>query len=196
VDAKAFTTVWTGGEMDEATALSLSAVGQGDGESQRDGRVYWIHSVFLRGTVSQPAVESQTTPAGDIIARLALVWDKQTNLAQMAAEQVFNTIAAGDDIDSFRNLQFTKRYQVLGDRKMRLTVANGGMNEGAINLFAAGQQVINFKFQHVFKKPIRVTTSTTAATVAATVDNSLHLIGTSTSAATVLNYSSRVRFHG
>ncbi len=195
-DDDAFTNVWAGGEMDPATADSVSAVAQGDGESQRDGRVYWINSIFVHGTVNQPATESQTTPLGDTICRVALVWDKQTNGAQLSAENVFLTIGAGDDIDSFRNLQFTKRFQVLADRKIRLPTSIATTNEGAANLFAAGIVQVPFKMSVVFKTPIKVTCSATTAAIASLVDNSLHIIGTATNSAATLSYASRLRFIG
>jgi len=196
VNDDAFTTVWAGGEMEDGTALSVSAVAQGDGESQRDGRVYHIHSVFIHGTIDIASFESQVNPIGDIIARLALVWDKQTNGAQLNAEDVMLTIGALDDIDSFRNLQFTKRFQVLADRKFHLKLSQAQMNEGAINLFANGPVNIPFKMSHVFSKPIKVTCKGTTAVIASIVDNSLHIIGTANSTNATLSYASRIRFTG
>ncbi len=194
VDDDAFTTVWAGGEMEDGTALSVSAVAQGDGESERDGRVYLINSIFVHGTVNKPAAEAQAAPFGDEICRVALVWDKQTNAAQLNAEDVYKTIATGDDIDSFRNLQFTKRFQVLADKKFRL--AQTGLNEGAVNAFAVAPIAIPFRMTHVFKKPLRVTCKGTTAAIGSIVDNSLHVIGTSTNAAVTLSYASRIRFTG
>lgn len=196
VNDDTFTSVWAGGEMEDATALSVSAVSQGDGESERDGRVYWIHSVFIHGTIDQPAVESATAPLLDQVARIALVWDKQTNGAQLNAEDVFLTIAASDDIDSFRNLQFTKRFQVLKDQRYLIPVARSSMNEGSVNLFASGAITVPFKMAHIFKKPIKVTCKGTAAAIASIVDNSLHIIGTGTTTGTTLSYASRIRFSG
>ncbi len=196
VDDDAFTTVWAGGEMEDGTALSLTAVAQGDGESQRDGRVYRVNSVFVHGTIVVPANEASGNPISDEVARLALVWDKQTNGAQLNAEDVFLTIAAADDVDSFRNLQFTKRFQVLADKKFRVNVTSAGMNEGGVNTFANGEVKFNFRMSHVFKKPIKVTCKGTTAAIASIVDNSIHLIGTATSTAVLLNYASRVRFTG
>ncbi len=191
---KAFTTGWTGGEMDNATALALSAVAQGDTGSSRDGRVYYINSIHVRGFIHLPAAESQTGPQPDVLARLALVWDTQTNNGQLNAEDVYVTVGAGEDVNSFRNLKFSKRFIVLKDKEMR--VYRNQTNEGAANLFAANVVQIPFNFNKKFSKPIKVRASTTAATVAAITDNSLHLIGTSTSTALLLTYESRCRFSG
>ncbi len=193
--ADAFSTVWAAGEMEDATALSLSAVAQGDGESERDGRVYHIHSVHLKGFVKYNVQESQTAPIEDHIVRLALVWDTQTNGAQLNAEDVFVTIGAGEDINSFRNLQFSKRFVVLKDKTIKINL-NNQTNEGAINLFANGEVRIPFKINKSFKTPIKVRCSGTTATVSVITDNSLHLIGTGTSTNAKVTYQSRIRFTG
>ncbi len=196
VASDAFTTVWAGGEMEDGTALSLSAVAQGDGESQRDGRVYHIHSVHINGFLERAAQESVAAPVGDVLARLALVWDTQTNGAQLNAEDVFLTIGAGEDVNSWRNLQFSKRFIVLKDKKIRIPVGMANLNEGAVNLFANTALKIPFKINKTFKTPIKVRCSGTTAVVAAITDNSLHLIGTATNSNGALTYQSRVRFTG
>ncbi len=196
VTAKVIGATWAGGELDDATALSLSAAGQGDSESQRDGRVYTINSIHLRGAISQLNVESQTTPLADIIVRLVLVWDTQSNGAQLNAEDVMLTVASAEDYRSFRNLQFSKRFIVLKDKTMTLQVARANTNEGAANLFANGAVKTMFKMNKSFKKGIKVRTTGTNATVSVTSDNSLHLIGVSESGTTIIDYSSRCRFSG
>ncbi len=194
--ADAFTVQWTGGEMEDSTALSLSAVAQGDGESQRDGRVYHIHSVHIRGFIDVPVVEGATAPVGDILARLAMVWDTQTNGAQLNAEDVYLGVGAGEDVNSFRNLQNSKRFIVLKEKMLRLPRANAQMNEGSINLFANGDLKIHFTFNKKFNTPIKVRCSGTTAAIASVTDNSIHLIGTATATALKLTYESRVRFTG
>ncbi len=189
-----FTSVWAGGEMEDATALSLSAVAQGDGESQRDGRMYTIHSVFVKGFLRTASQESQTAPITDAVARLALVWDKQTNGAQLNAEDVFDTVTAGEDVNSVKNLQFSHRFRVLKDITIPLPVQN--TNEGAINLFASSPTLVPFKMGFTFKTPIQVRCTGTTAAIASIQDNSIHLIGTATDTNVTLWYRSRVRFMG
>ncbi len=196
VDDDAFTQVWAGGEMDpNGTADSVSVVAQGDGESNRDGRVYYIHEIYIHGTVQVQAVESQTAPQPDNIARVALVWDKQTNGAQMNAEDCFLTIGASDDIDSFRNLQFVQRFTVLANKKINIKQSTAVVNEGAANLFAAGTTTVPFSMSYKFRTPLKVSCSGTTAAIASIADNSLHVIGCSQSACT-LSYASRLRFTG
>ncbi len=194
VSGDAFTTSWAGGEMEDGTALSLSAVAQGDGESERDGRVYTINSVHIKGFLETPLEESQAAPEIDYMARLALVWDTQTNAVQLSAEDVFLTVAAGEDTNSFRNLQYSKRFIVLKDKTWRL--AHQQVNEGAANLFATGGIRIPFKMNKSFKNGIKVRCTGTTAVIASIADNSLHLIGVSNSGQAVLTYQSRVRFTG
>ncbi len=196
VNDKAFTDVWAGGEMEDATALSVSATLVGDGESERNGRVYHIKSIHIQGTVERSAEESAAAPRGDNVVRIVLVWDKQSNGAQLNAEDVFLTISAGHDIDSYRNLQFVKRFQVLADRKIRLPVATTVVNEGAINLFAQGQSSMPFRINHIFKRPLKVTCKGTTAVIASITDNSLHVIGCGNDTSATLSYTSRLRFVG
>ncbi len=195
VSGDGFTNTWVGGEMEDGTALSVSAVSQGDGESQRDGRVYYIHSVHIKGFVQIPLSESQTSPLPDLLARIALVWDTQTNGAQLDAENVFLSVSSALDVNSFRNLQFSKRFIVLKDKLIRLPVP-GQTNEGAANLFAAGIVKIPFKINKTFKVPIKVRCSGTTAAISSITDNSLHIIGTATATTAQLTYESRIRFTG
>lgn len=195
VNGDAFTTVWAGGEMEDGTALSVSAVAQGDGESQRDGRMYYIESVFIHGHVVRAAVESAVAPLDDVRCRVALVLDTQTNGAQLNAEDVFLTIGAGSDVLSYRNLQYSKRFKILRDIDLVIS-STGQTNEGAVNLFAAPQTIVPFKMNYKFKKPIPVHCTGTTAAVSSITDNSIHVIGTAQATSALLTYQSRVRFRG
>lgn len=200
LSANAITTAWTTGEQDPATTLCLNAVSQGAGQSQRIGLHQDINAIHIKGFLQQAATESITTPPSDVLVRMALVLDTQTNAAQLAAEQVFDP-AANNDIDSFRNLEYTKRFRVLKDKLFRIPVASAAQNEGAANLFSNGAVRIPFKFNYSFKRPLRVRYSDTATppTVAEITDNSLHLVAVYSSAyseAPTISYDSRVRFTG
>ncbi len=195
VNDDAFTTGWAGGEMEDGTALSISAVAQGDGESQRDGRTYNITSVHVNGLVQKAATESQTAPIDEVVARVVMVLDTQTNGAQLNAEDVINAVAAGEDWLGFRNLQNTGRFRVLKDKVFTLRASNA-TNEGAANLFSSGALNLPFKFNVKFKTPIKVRCTGTTAAIASIADNSIHIIGTSQLTTTLLSYNSRIRFTG
>ncbi len=188
----AFANTWA--TMEDATNASVSGVAQGDGESNRDGRKYSIHSIHIRARVDISATESQTTPLQDAIGRICLVWDTQTNGAQLTATDVMNASLANDEL-SFRNLQHTKRFRVLWDRSWKINRSN--TNEGAVNLFASGfQSTAIFTFNRRFKTPIPVTCSGTTAGIASISDNSLHMIGIGTDTNALLKYHVRLRFTG
>ncbi len=196
VTDKAFTTIWAGGEMEDGTMLGLGIPAQGTGESERDGRVYTLKSLHIKGFIEVNSAESSTTPLADLLARLALVWDTQTNGAQMSAEECMLTIGTPDDVNSFRNLQFSHRFIVLKDKTFRIPVAQTSTNEGAINLFASPRVVIPFKMNKTFKKGIKIRCKGTGGIIGDVTDNSFHLIGTATSTLALLSYEVRARFSG
>ncbi len=91
-----------------------------------------------------------------------------------------------DDTLSFRNLQFTKRFRVLWDRSWKINRKQ--TNEGAINLFATGNETTALMtFNRRFKTPISVTCSGTTAVVGSITDNSLHIIGVANSTLPLLS---------
>lgn len=187
----AFTTTWT--TMEPAASVEcISAVAQGDTESTRDGRVYHINSIHVQGRFHRAAAESVTNPGDDLMCRVVIVLDKQTNGTQLTPTQVM--LATTDNWDSFRNLQFTKRFQVLYDRKVVLKAFT--TNEGGINLFATDDSSKQWRFNHTFKTPLRVTCSSTEAAVASFTDNSIHVIGCASATTALLSYNSRIRYTG
>ncbi len=191
-----FTTAWVGGEMEDATVLSISAIAQGDGESTRDGRRYKILSAHLRGEVEVPSIEAQGTVHPDVICKIAMVLDKQTCNAQLNAEDVYQDNASASSVYSMREMAFTKRFQVLRQLTLRIPVGDATLNEGAVNSFANANVRIPFAIDYKFKKPIVVTCSLTTGVIAAVVDQSIHVIGCATSTTAQLSYKSRVRFVG
>ncbi len=190
--ADAFATTWAA--MEPATT-NLTAVAQGDGESNREGRKFSILSIHLKGFVKRPASESTTGPFGDETVRVCLVQDKQTNGAQLTATDVMDG-GQTEDYLAFRNLQFTKRFNVLWDRTFTLPVSRGAMNEGSINLFATADVRVPFTVNKTFNNPIQVTMSGTTADIANVTDNSIHVIGVGSATSVTLDYQCRIRFMG
>ncbi len=188
-----FATSWL--PMEDATMLCISAVTQGTGEQNRLGRKYWIHSLHVRGRITEPAAESDTAPINDTIVRMCMVLDTQTNSAQLSASDVMNVNGTVDYL-SFRNLQHTSRFKVLWDRTFRLNVAESSSNEGAANLFANGIVHKIFNIRKTFKSPIAVECELTTNVIAAITSNSIHMIGIATNATSTVNYQVRMRFRG
>lgn len=188
-----FATAWAPMEP-TGSVLALSVVAQGDDQSQRDGRVYHIGSIHIQGRIHRAAAESDTAPQDDIVARIVVVWDTQTNGAQLTATNVMDATQT-DDFDAWRNLQFSKRFKILFDKKIVLTGRNQS-NEGAVNLFASGEASTLFKFNKTFATPIKVICSATTAAVASVTDNTIHMIGVASSTQALLSYQCRTRFTG
>lgn len=193
VSGDAFSTSWA--TMNPTTVNCLSAVAQGDSESERDGRVYHIRSLHIKGSIKSILQESSASPLSDIRARVVIVWDKQTNAATVTAANVMDE-SAPQDITSFKNLQFSKRFQILFDKTMILKRGMANMNEGAINLFAAPAVEKQFFFTKYWRKPIKVVCVSTEKTVGSISDNSFAVIGVADSSQVVLNLNCRVRFSG
>ncbi len=188
----AFGTSWV--PMQDGTIKCISGVAQGDGESERDGRLYTLTSLHIRGFIEILGTEGQTAPLGDHLARVVIVLDTQTNAAEVTATNVMDA-GQTDDINSFRNLQFTKRFRVLKDKTFRIPGQAGSMTSGA-NVFDQGPVKIHFKWNFNFKTPIRVICKATTNVIGAITDNSIQVIGVGDTALTLLNYQARVRFLG
>ncbi len=188
----------TGGEHDPSATVLLNTVVQGDGESQRDGRRITMRSIFVEGTISMAETASLSSADAPTVLFVALVMDTQTNGATIVSEQVFTNPGASalTAAGPFRNLQFTKRYKVLGTRRFVMdnsTMTNDTGNTGGI---VQSGQVKRFRF---FKKLNTVVNfSGTTETVANIVDNSLHIIAyvSGTAQSPKLHYISRLRYVG
>lgn len=186
---EAFTAAWAA--KNPTTVNCISAVAQGDGESQRDGRVYYITRISVRGEITIAALEGSTNPLADRQARIVIVWDSSTNGTEIVGTEVMDG-GQTRDIYSFRNLQEIGRFTILYDKTF--TIRQIQTNEGASNLFAGGLALRRFNFNHNFKKPIRVVTTGTGGTVATMSDNSIAVIGVADSATIGLSYQARLRY--
>ncbi len=192
VTAEAMATTWTAHDITTTNAVPIPAIG--NTESTRIGRVYHINSLHLKGQLSTAALESNGGPLTDIQVRICVVWDTQTNGAQLTATDVMD---GGQTLDvlSFRNLQFSKRFRILMDRNI-IIKRNSQTNEGAINLFAAPNTKLKWSFNKRFKTPVKVICSGTTGVVGSVTDNSFHVIGVSTSTEALIEYQARIRFQG
>lgn len=188
----------TGGELDPSATVMLNTVDQGDGEQQRDGRKILMKSVYITGTVTVAKKESQNDIDNAGRAYIALVLDTQTNGAQLDSEKVFENQSANTILNAhpMRNLQFTRRFKVLGHKMFtfgNITAANDTGSTGGIVMGGLSR---NFKFFKNLNIPCNFTG--TASTVANIMDNSLHIVGfsTGTALAPTISYNARLRFVG
>lgn len=189
----ALAATWTSVQPSSGVTDCISCPAQGDGESNRDGRVYYIHSIYVHGKVIKPAQESAAAPTGTQRVRVAMVLDKQTNAAGVTATNVMDNTAS-DQIMAFRNLQLVSRFQVLKQKTMYINPEI--VNEGAVNLFANGVREIPFNFSYKFKTPLKVVCVGTTADVASVTDNSISIIAVANSTSDTIQYDTRCRFTG
>ena len=197
---KALDTNTTGedGELDPATTIDcLNAVTQGDGESQRDGRNLVMKSLLLKGVVNIPAQATQSTLDVAPTIFMAVVLDTQTNGAQLDSELVYKNPSADTRCSAsvVRNLQYAKRFKILAKKIIQVPTPTTGND--AAGTFSISGMDIPFEF-YIRLPDIKVNYSGTTEAVANIVDNSLHLVGwtSSVTLAPTVSYNSRLRFVG
>lgn len=187
-------TGWAGAELDPATTNTLFAPTTGNDFNNRIGRKVDVLGIRIRGFISVPAQTNQTAADTAPFVRWLLVQDKQTNTAQLNAEDVLQSGGANIGISQFQNPAFFGRFKVLKDKTIRISppvITYDGTNVEQAGL------TIPFKCTVRFKKPIRVNfNATNGGTVADITDNSWHIIGAVSSAdlAPTFSYKSRVIF--
>jgi len=171
---------------------TISMPSQGDGPSARDGRVYTIHSIHIKGILSQASVEGDPNVPAQSIVRLVLVWDTQANGAVPTAAKIF---ANASSIVSFRNLENSRRFIILKDKNF--TINPSPLNEGSANAFASAGARKVFKMNKSFKNGIKVRCQSEDANITAAADTAFHLFGIYQGGQVVsLAYLSRLRFTG
>lgn len=181
----------------------LSAPAQGDGAQNREGKKIVIKSLLLQGTVTLTAQDALATLNTEQFPTifLAVVQDKQTNGVTVNSEDVFTNIsaAAASCVTPFRNMSNTSRFNVLATKTIParafFTVASNNASATTISTAAV---VVPFKLSSTMRMPVNFAISSTTADVANVIDNSLHLIAFTSSAAMapVITAGCRIRFVG
>lgn len=172
---------------------TISAPAQGDGAQERDGRVFFIHSLHVRGFIDV-AKNSTGQAQEDILVRIVVVWDTQCNNAAVTPSEIYEQ--GPDLVNRLRNLEHSSRYIVLKDKLIRIN--RNVLYDTNLQTFYAQEQLIPFKFNKTFKKPIKVRTSGTTAAVGSITDNNITVLaGMNTGGdSTNVHMASRVRFTG
>lgn len=186
-----FSLAW--GLLNPTAAITQGITAQGDGPSNRDGKRYTIHKLYIRGVIGFPQVLADTSPQQQQICRLMLVLDRQSNGANLTpANVVANTTVP---VNATQNLENTSRYRVLRDKtyyvRPQIVIQNG-----TTPTFANQQAVQTFKMTVKFPKGLVVNMNNTTADIANVVDNSIHLMGVATSTGVNIAYTTRARFTG
>lgn len=186
----------TGAEVDPTTLDCLNSMTQGPGEQQRLGRNISMKSITVKCHFHVPIEEAAAAPESDIECLIALVLDKQTNLAQMDSEDVFTNkmaSAKGNNL-LFRNVEHTDRFQVLASRKITLRPRLGMTQAAGDNNYSWGgpsKEVTLFK-RWKGKKVLFKQGAT--GTIADIEDNSLHIVCYCNLIGATLSYNARLRF--
>ncbi len=192
VNLASVTLAWS--TKNPTTVLCLNAIAQGDSPIDRDGRVYYIHSVMLKGQLTSVADQADNSPKNDLIFRVCMVLDKQTNQTELTASDVMRVVGT-EDFLSFRNLDFTTRFKIIHDKN--ITMRRFYQNEGVSSSYASGAESVRWDWYHKFANPIKVVCSGTGGTIAEITNNSIQIIVCANTAAQLkLSYQARVRFSG
>ncbi len=188
----------TGGEHDQSATICMNSITQGDGESQRDGRVASIQGAYVKGVIKSVAQHATAVADDACKVYVALVLDTQTNGAQLNSEDVFKNDAANANLagSPMRNMQFTQRFRVLDTFECVLENANMANDTGATGGLQQSGQLVPFTLSSNLQ--FRTQFSGTTESVANITDNSLHIIAfvSNTELVTTLNYNARIRFVG
>jgi len=189
------TTVNIGGNAAVPTPGCLFAPTAGTGIDQRIGKAVHVMKIKINFLVLIAAQTTQTVADPATPVRLILVMDKQTNKATITGDQLMqeDTTTVGGLL-TFQNVNNFGRFQVLKDKTYvmhspTLTVLSGTtIEQSGIGLRG--------KMSYTFRTPLRVRFDGSAGTVADIIDNSFHMLATTSSAALVptLYYRSRVTF--
>lgn len=180
---------WAGGEYDPA-ANCLCYPQKGTGPTNRDGDHIVMKSIHIRGDIRMPTEGDTADITGPIQYCIMLVLDKQTNGAQLSAEDVMTDTEPQEH--SFRNLQYGKRFTILKDWR-GVIYPTAAFTDGA----NTGSQAGNARnFGCNLNVNIPVDFKGDAGNVADIVDNSLHIIACTNALGLEMKYASRVRFVG
>lgn len=187
----ALTTSWALLAPSSGSTNNISIPAQGDGPSSRDGRVYTIHSIHVKGRLSVDPAKGAANPLGGSIVRVVLVWDTQANGAAPTTDKIFSTVTS---VLSFRNLENSRRFIILKDKQYHV---NPLPLAEAANVFATAGGDRTFKMNKSFKNGIKVRTQGDTADIASAADTAFHLLGIYDGGQVVkLAYQSRLRFTG
>lgn len=194
----------TGGEHDPNVLNigCLNAVPPGDGGNQRDGRVFRMKNITVKGQVRLGAQVGQTGPDNLPRVFIALVLDKQTNGTQMNSEDCFVNPSATAVLaaDPLLNLENSQRFRVLktmhiGPKDFAGSQAMGDYPAGSI---AERGVTVPFTLFADLKNLAVNSVPSGGGSVGSVSDNSLHIIAftNDVSSQPVLDYNSRLRFVG
>jgi len=186
------TTTWSGTECDPTNGIATPV--QGAGINERIGREIKVHKIKIKGLII--VGESIAADIARVYARILLVWDKQTNAAQMQGEDLLDDGTSNAfTLHSFQALKNFGRFQVLKDKFYTIQNAPIQPFEASTSTGVYYGGAIPFKITWNFTQPVAVRFNATGGGgIASVVDNSFHIIGAKleSSLSMTLQYRCRV----
>ena len=184
--------LWSISSIDPPTSETISGVPLGDDETERIGRTYSTRSIMVQGQFELPGQTDSTAPPVDVVVRLALVLDTQSNGIQMTGDQVF---IETQGVNAFRNLRFIDRFEVLDDQRFVLDV--GDITLDNQEDFHTGTKETIFNMSYEWPQGLEVTTLDDTGEVGSLSNYSIHVIAIADLISRVnVEYISRHRFVG
>lgn len=188
------------GELQPSSGCTaaISVPGQGDGESQRDGRKYTITSAYFSGMVNTGPLQDQAD-VGDFFGYyFAMVLDTQANAATIVSENVYinpSTLATAMLPYPLRNLQNSKRFRILDSAYVPVGGAYA-VTDGASTSSSSNMTSPQVKLS--WSGAINVECVGTTADVASCSNNAIHILAFAgaSSLTPVMVAKSRIRFLG
>lgn len=168
----------------------LSVIPQGDGESERIGRKAVITDILIKGHIHLATAATNVTANR---VRIAVVQDRSTNGVGFSPSTLFAT-AGTSDIDSYRDLSFLGRYNVLFDKVYTMNTPLAGDGTTAAHGEVMRDVHINIKCCI----PIEYDSTATTGAIGTQQVNSVHLVTWEEASApgTAFHHVSRVRYLG
>jgi hypothetical protein len=175
-----------GSLINPTTSNNLIGVAQGDGPTDRIGRVIFLKSLYIQGNMQLPL---DTAPASHWYITLYVVQDKQTNKTAFTETTFLKQQNILTAPDSFQNLDYSDRYRLLKKKVVRI----GSRTQNATN---DGRVAIPFKI-YIPLSNLRCQYDGTSGAIGTMTTNSLHLMCIKSVEAPgdlAVNYNVRVRF--
>lgn len=184
-ESKFFDTVVASGATSASGAiesLSLNLIPQGTTESERLGRKCTITSMYIKGQFTLSSTAGND--GGEDRIRVIVYKDKQANGATATVANILETA----DINSFRNLAESQRFDVLSDRVYDFNVS-------AATSAATIQNSKTYSFGKA-KCNIPLEFNSTTGAITELRSNNIGVLSISESGTANFGFTSRVRFKG
>lgn len=170
---------------------SINHVAQDASENGRIGRKIVVSSIHFLGNVAF----GSTTVIGDMdqYLRIIVYLDRQANGAAATLADIVST-AGTVDVDSFRNLAQVGRFQILYDRRKRVSV--DAIGQTAAGTFISAPQSYPWGFNKRVNIPIEFDSSAAGGEMTTITSNNIGVMTICQAAAVAptVGYTARIRF--